>query len=86
LERALFRQKVLPIKAAALKQYLFGDFKYKDEKVLKWKTKSVDSPSFAEYALQPIWEIYQGVASAADACGAVSSLFADGRIVNPLKS
>ena len=80
LARSLFRNKVLPIKPMILKQYLFGDFKYKNDKVLKWKTDSYDEmPLFAEYALQPLWEIYEGVAAATAALGLASELFADGR-------
>ena len=82
LARSLFRKKVLPLKPMMLKQCLFGDMKYKDSKVLKWKQGSDDSPMFAEYALQPIWEIYESIASASAACGAGSTLFADGRIPN----
>ena len=85
LGRSLFRQKIVPIKAMVLKQYLFGDFKYKDGKIVKWKPESSDVPLFGEFALQPIWELYEGVASASAACGAGSTLFADGRIVNPPK-
>jgi ribosome assembly protein 1 len=88
LGRSLFRQKVLPIKPVVLKQYLFGDFKYKQDggKVLKWKPDSGDEPLFAEFGLQPLWDIYGGVASAAAACGAGSALFADGRIVSKAKN
>jgi ribosome assembly protein 1 len=83
LSRALFRKKALPLKPMILKQCLFGDFKFKDSKVLKWKSGfSDDQPLFAEYALQPIWEIYEAIASASAACGAGSTLFADGRILN----
>jgi ribosome assembly protein 1 len=80
LARSLFRGKALPIKPIMLKQCLFGDFKYKGEKLLKWKQDSAEEPLFAQFALQPIWEIYEGVATAASACGLDSSLFADGRI------
>jgi small GTP-binding protein len=87
LSRSLFRQKVLPIKPMLLKQYLFGDFKYKAEnqKVLKWKpdhANNSEEPMFAEFGLKTLWELYEGIATASSACGAGSSLFADGRIVN----
>ena len=77
--RSLFRNKVLTVKPVVLKQYLFGDFKYKDGKVLKWKQDNAEEPLFAEFALQPLWEIYEGVAAAAAASGFSSELFADGR-------
>jgi ribosome assembly protein 1 len=79
LGRSLFRSKALPIKPMVLKQYLFGDFKYKDGKVLKWKSDSDGEPLFAEFALRPIWEMYEGVAAAAAVCGCSSELLTDGR-------
>ena len=80
LARSLFRNKVLPLKPLVLRQCLFGDFKYRDDKVLKWKTESThEMPLFAEYALQPLWHVYEGVASATSALGLQSELFADGR-------
>ncbi|CAJ1934862.1 unnamed protein product [Cylindrotheca closterium] len=84
LARSLFRSKTVSIKPVALKQCLFGDFKCKegDKKVLKWKHDSSDDPLFAQYALQPIWEIYEGVATAAVSAGIGTSLFADGRILS----
>jgi ribosome assembly protein 1 len=83
LARSLFRSKTLPIKPIMLKQCLFGDFKYKLGKLLKWKQDSAaeDLPLFAEFGLQPVWDLYEGVATAASTCGLSSSLFADGRIV-----
>ena len=80
LARSLFRSKALPLKPLVLKQWLFGDFKYKNDKVLKWKTETQDEmPLFAEFALQPLWEIYEGVAAATAALGLSSDLFTDGR-------
>lgn len=80
LARSLFRSKVLPLKPLVLKQWLFGDFKYKNGKVLKWKTDVQDEmPLFAEFALQPLWEIYEGVSAATAALGLTSDLFTDGR-------
>ena len=67
LSRALFRAKVIPIKPIVLKQYLFGDYKYKDGKVLKWKQTDEALSMFAEFALQPIWEIYAHISAAAAA-------------------
>ena len=66
LAKSLFRAKTLPIKPMLLKQYLFGDFKYTPEgKVLKWKGESDDlEPIFAQFALQPLWNIYEGVSNA----------------------
>mmetsp|Transcript_28623 Transcript_28623/g.77509 ORF Transcript_28623/g.77509 Transcript_28623/m.77509 type:complete len:1118 (-) Transcript_28623:225-3578(-) len=85
LARSLFKSKILPVKPAALQQYLFGSFYYKHEqqKMMKLKVKAEhqrQQPLFAEYGLQPLWEMYEGVASAASACGLGSSLFADGRV------
>mmetsp|Transcript_9380 Transcript_9380/g.23026 ORF Transcript_9380/g.23026 Transcript_9380/m.23026 type:complete len:1096 (+) Transcript_9380:152-3439(+) len=85
LARSLFRGKVLPIKPAALKHYLFGDFYFKEQqqKMMKLKVtveQQTQLPLFAEYGILPLWEIYEGVAAAASACGLSSSLFADGRI------
>jgi ribosome assembly protein 1 len=90
LARTLFRSKTLSIKPILLKQCLFGDYKIKqdDDKVLKWKQQQQQQqqnggesqPLFAEYALAPIWSLYEGVASAASAIGLVSDLFADGRM------
>lgn len=86
LAKALFRQGVLPQKPLLLKQYLFGDFKYKNQKVLKWKPED-DAPTlFAEYGLQPIWELYEGIAGVAAASGAGTTLFADGRIPTTTQS
>jgi small GTP-binding protein len=83
LARILFRNKTLPLKPMILKQCLFGDFKYRNDKVLVWKQDSStgidEMPLFAEYALQPIWKIYEGVAAAAAALGLQSELFVDGR-------
>jgi small GTP-binding protein len=86
LARSLFREKVLPIKPAILKQYLFGDFKYKNGKVLKWKNDSDEPTLFAEYGLASLWELYEGIAGAAAASGAGTNLFADGRIPNSQKT
>jgi len=86
LARSLFRQKVLPIKPPILKQYLFGDFKYKNDKILKWKPDSDEPTLFAEYGLQSLWELYEGIATAAAASGAGTNLFADGRIPSSRKT
>ncbi|KAG7368345.1 translation elongation factor aEF-2 [Nitzschia inconspicua] len=93
LARSLFRNKTLPIKPVMLKQYLFGDFYFKPDeeactgKIMKWKggdqhqhQQQQPPPLFAEYGLQPLWDVYEGVASAAVVAGLGSSLFADGRI------
>ena len=80
LARSLFQRKIIPMKPVMLRPYIFGDFKYSVDsgKVLKWKPSSGDAPLFAEYGLQPLWDIYQGVATAANAVGLESSLFATG--------
>lgn len=77
IARALFRQKITLIKPIQLKQFIFGDYKLKDEKVLKWKPDSGDQSIFAEYALQPIWTIYEGVSTAASSLGVSSKNFED---------
>ncbi|KAL7497726.1 hypothetical protein ACHAWT_009323 [Skeletonema menzelii] len=80
LARSLFKSKTIPMKPPILRQYLFGDFKYNAEtgKVLKWKQAGTASgePMFAEYALAPLWEIYEGVSQAAASVGLKSELFA----------
>jgi ribosome assembly protein 1 len=74
LARSLFKTKTIPIKPPLLRQYLFGDYKYKEEtnKVLKWKQgqgSGGGEPMFAEFALAPLWEIYEGVSQAATSIG-----------------
>lgn len=85
LARSLFKNKNLPIKPKILQQYLFGDFYFKEEqqKMMKLKVTAEQQnqlPLFSEYGLLPLWEIYEGVAAAASACGLGSTVFADGRI------
>jgi ribosome assembly protein 1 len=99
LARSLFRNKILPIKPIMLKQYLFGDFYFKQQSSNASNNSNTDSsntgkmmklkvtvenqnqqPLFAEYGLQPLWEIYEGVAAAAASCGLGSNIFSDGRI------
>jgi ribosome assembly protein 1 len=90
LARSLFRNKVCLIKPVMLKQYLFGDFYFKrgednnSGKIMKWKVgdqyHQQPPPLFAEYGLQPLWDIYEGIASAAVVAGLGSSLFTDGRV------
>lgn len=69
LSRTLFRNRVIPVKPLVLRQYLFGDYKRKGEqentKVVVWKQSSNEIPLFAEYALQPIWDICEGIQKAA---------------------
>jgi ribosome assembly protein 1 len=81
LAKSLFRSKAVSIKPMMLRPYLFGDYKLKGDKVLKWKASSSEEevPIFAEYGLQPLWDIYEHVAAAAAQIGAGSSVFADGR-------
>jgi len=64
LSRALFKSKILSLRPVFLKQCLFSDARIKGEKVLKWKTTDESPPLFAEYALQPLWDIYEAVATA----------------------
>jgi len=77
--RSLFRKKAVSIKPMLLKQYMFGDFKYNNGKVLKWKTTGDADSMFAEFGLQPLWDIYEGVSLASVATTGSSQLFADGR-------
>ena len=81
LARSLFKSKTVPMKPPLLRQYLFGDFKYNSEsgKVLKWKQNASSSgvPMFAEFALAPLWEIYEGVSQAAMSVGMKSELYTD---------
>lgn len=66
LARSLFRQSIIPIKPILLKQYLFTDAKHMNEKVLKWKITDDSLPIFAEYGLQPLWNIHETVAANVD--------------------
>ena len=64
LSRCLYQQKLPTIKPKVLRQYLFGDYRYNadTQKVLKrvpWNSDSLHM--FAEFALKPIWDLYQGV-------------------------
>jgi ribosome assembly protein 1 len=91
LARSLFKNKIVPIKPAALKQYLFGDFYFKvqQQKMMKLKVSAEQQtqlPLFAEFGLLPIWEIYEGVAAAASACGLGSAVFSNGRIAESTTS
>jgi ribosome assembly protein 1 len=81
LARSLFRSKMVPIKPPVMRQYLFGDFKYHSDtsKITKWKNQSSDVPMFAEFALAPLWDIYEGVSGSAAAMGIASEIFVDGR-------
>lgn len=80
LARSLFKSKTIPIKPPLLRQYLFGDYKYKHEtgKVLKWK-QNQGEPMFAEFALKPIWEVYENISMSACSVGLKSEIFTDGR-------
>jgi ribosome assembly protein 1 len=78
LSRSLFRSGTIPIKPIVLKTYLFGDYKLKDSnKIVKWKpntgtnehNEDTITPLFAKFALQPIWDIYDGIAIAAASIG-----------------
>jgi len=78
--RSLFRSHTVQIKPGQLRQVLFGDNKLSKngEKILKWKqhpssSSEEDAPLFAEFALQPIWSIYEGVATAAATVGLSNS-------------
>lgn len=89
LARSLFKSKTVPLKPPLMRQYLFGDFKYNSEtgKVLKWKQSGGGSgePMFAKYALEPIWDIYEGVSQAATTVGLKSELFVDGGVAKNKK-
>ena len=75
LARSLYKHHLVSIKPVLLRPYLFGDYKLKgQDKVVKWKfSTGKDSednvPLFAQFGLQPLWDIYQGVATAASAVG-----------------
>jgi len=79
LARSLFRTKTVPIKPPVLRQYLFDDVKYrhKDGRAIKWKREQSRADDenmtmFSEFALRPLWDAYEGVATAA-ACINVGS-------------
>ena len=80
LARSLFKSKTIPIKPPLLRQYLFGDYKYKHDtsKVLKWKQNQGD-PMFAEFALRPIWDVYENISMGACSVGLKTEIFTDGR-------
>ena len=66
LARSLFKSGVLPLKPIALRKFLFGDYKYNSDKnkIFAWKPQNDDNsvlPIFAEFALAPIWDIYNGI-------------------------
>ena len=73
LARSLFQSKRIGLKPQVLKQYLFSDCKFNHEtnKLTKWKQNNTYDaiPIFAEYALKPIWDIYEGVDSSATEIG-----------------
>lgn len=81
LARSLFKAQVIPnIKPPVIRQYLFGDFKYRADtgKILKWKQQAADSSErtmFAEFGLQPLWNIMTGVSIAANSIGIESQIF-----------
>jgi len=77
LARSLFKSKMVNVKPPLMRQYLFGDFKYRPDncKVIKWKQND-DSPTmFAEYGLKPLWDIMLGVSTAQTSLGLDSVLF-----------
>lgn len=77
LARSLFKSKMVNVKPPLMRQYLFGDFKYRPDnfKVIKWKQND-DSPTmFAEYGLKPLWDIMLGVSTAQTSLGLDSFLF-----------
>lgn len=81
LARSLFKAQVIPnIKPPVIRQYLFGDFKYRADtgKILKWKQQTADScerTMFAEFGLQPLWDVMMGVSIAANSVGIESQIF-----------
>jgi ribosome assembly protein 1 len=68
LVRSLFRLGTMPLKPPLMQRYLFEDTKYnaRTGKVLKWKQQGnggvggSGAPMFVEYALRPLWEVYEG--------------------------
>lgn len=76
LARSLFQSKTIALKPQMLKQYLFADCKYNKDtnKMMKWKPGSGhgsddNMPVFAEYALKPLWDIFEGVDTAGGVVG-----------------
>lgn len=81
LARSLYKSNTVPLKPPIMRQYLFADSKYNREsgKVLKWKQSGSSGsgiPMFAEYALGPLWDVYEGVSEAAISVGLKSELYA----------
>ena len=79
LARHLFRSQQIPVKPPLLRQYLFGDVRYTPEgKWVKWKQQNGDTvPVFAQVALQPLWDIYEGLETAAASVSSSSRLQID---------
>ena len=80
LARTLFKSNTILLKPPLMRQYLFGDFKYRTDngKVIKWKQND-DSPTmFAEYGLKPMWDIMMGISAAQTSLGLESVLFGGG--------
>ena len=78
LAKSLFKSKIISnIKPPVMRQYLFGDFKYRNDngKVIKWKQKDESNTMFAEYGLKPLWDIMTGVSTAQTSLGLESVLF-----------
>lgn len=77
LARALYQTKAIPssLKPPVFRSLVFADAKLKGDKVLKWKARDQtdDAPIFAIYGLQPLWDVLEGVATAAAAAGLGSS-------------
>jgi len=89
LSRSLFRSKVFipSVKPPQIRQVLFGDVRYnlQTQKLIKWRpqphsaisTSTGDSngnePMFAQYALRPLWNIYENVSNAAAAAASSST-------------
>jgi len=71
LARHLFKTKVVQVKPLVLKQLLFDDnvkYRHTDHKVLKRKKNTNDEEDlnlFEEFALKPIWDIYECVGGVA---------------------
>ena len=83
LAKALYQQHVVNIKPLQLQKVLFGDYKLvgnnnnnNNDKIFKWKatTNDIDNkndnvPLFARFALTPVWQIFDAVASATQSNG-----------------
>lgn len=57
IAKALYQTKLIPVKPIQGKAALWSDTKMKDGKLFKWKIGHQEPPLFAQFALEPLWNI-----------------------------